>query len=77
MRRNRFEIMAEILRAAKNGATKTYIMYRCNLSWRMTQRFLIDLLEIGFLRIGNSYHTTEKGLRFLQAYQTLQLLLTK
>jgi predicted transcriptional regulator len=33
------------------------------------------LLETGLLRIGNSYHTTEKGMLFLKKYQTLELLL--
>lgn len=75
MKRGRLEIIAEILRAAKSGAKKTRITYQCNLSYCQTKRFLTYLLETGFLRIGNSYHTTEKGLKFLQAYQTLELLL--
>jgi predicted transcriptional regulator len=75
MKRDRLKIIAEILQAAKNGAKKTHIMYQCNLSYRQTNRFLTFLLETGFLRIGNSYDTTEKGLQFLQIYQTLELLL--
>jgi len=75
MKRNRLAIIAEILQAAKDGAKKTHIMYRCNLSYRQTIKFITDLLENGLLRIGNSYHTTKKGLQFLQAYQTLELLL--
>jgi len=75
MKRDRFEIIAEILRSAKNGAKKTHIMYQCNLSYRMTQKFLAHLLETHLLKMGNSYHTTEKGLHFLEAYQTLELLL--
>ena len=75
MKRDRLEIIAEILQAAKNGAKKTRIMYQCNLSYRQTKRFLTYLLKTRFLRIGNSYHTTEKGLKFLQAYQTLEFLL--
>jgi len=49
--RSSFEIIAEILRVAKNGAKKT------------------------LLRIGNSYHTTQKGIQFLRNYQTMELLL--
>jgi predicted transcriptional regulator len=75
MKRSLFEIIAEILQVAKNGAKKTNIMYSCNLSYRMTEKFLNYLLEAGFIRIGNSFHTTEKGMQFLQAYQTLELLL--
>jgi len=75
MKRDRLKIIAEILQAAKSGAKKTHIMYQCNLSYRQTKRFLTFLLETGFLKIGNSYDATEKGLRFLQTYQTLELLL--
>ncbi|UCE15471.1 MAG: hypothetical protein JSV12_06230, partial [Candidatus Bathyarchaeota archaeon] len=65
MKRDRLEIIAEILSVAKSGEKKTHIMYQCNLSHCQTKRFLTYLLETGFLRIGNSYHTTEKGLQFL------------
>jgi len=75
MRRDRLKLIAEMLQKAKNGAKKTRIMYQCNLSYRMTNEYLIHLLETGLLRMGNSYHTTEKGLQFLQAFQTLELLL--
>ena len=74
--RSFFEIIAEILRVARNGAKKTRIMYSCNLSYRMTEKFLTYLLEADLLRIGNSFHTTEKGLRFLKSYQTLELILS-
>ena len=75
MRRDRLKIIAEILQEAKNGAKKTRIMYKCNLSYRQTKRFLTFLLETGLLRIGSSYDVTEKGLRFLQTYHTLEFLL--
>jgi predicted transcriptional regulator len=73
--RSSFEIIAEILDTAKNGAKKTRIMYSCGLSYRFVQKYLELLLETGLLRTGNSYHTTDKGLGFLRKYQTLQLLL--
>jgi predicted transcriptional regulator len=73
--RSSFEIIAEILRVAKNGAKKTRIMYACGLSYRFVEKYLALLLETGLLRIGNSYHTTEKGIRFLRNYQTIELLL--
>ena len=73
--RSSFEIIAEILKTAKNGTKKTRIMYSCGLSYRFVQKYLTLLLETGLLRIGNSYHTTDKGMRFLRKYQTLELLL--
>jgi predicted transcriptional regulator len=75
MKRSFFAIITEILKVAKNGAKKTRIMYSCTLSYRMTGNFLNYLLNVGLLVEGNSFHTTEKGLRFLRAYQTLELLL--
>jgi predicted transcriptional regulator len=73
--RSSFEIIAEILDTAKNGAKKTRIMYSCGLSYRFVQKYLELLLETGLLISGNSYHTTDKGLGFLRKYQTLDLLL--
>jgi predicted transcriptional regulator len=73
--RSSFEIIAEILMASKNGAKKTRIMYTCGLSYKFVQKYLDLLLTTGLLRIGNSYHTTEKGMGFLHKYQTLELLM--
>ncbi|MHC3128765.1 MAG: transcriptional regulator [Candidatus Bathyarchaeota archaeon] len=73
--RSSFEIIAEILKTSKNGAKKTRIMYSCGLSYRFVQKYLALLLGTGLLRIGNSYHTTDKGMGFLRKYQTLDLLL--
>jgi len=75
MKRNHFHIIAEILETAKDGAKKTRIMYRCNLSYRQTKKLVSHLLETELLTVGSSYHTTEKGLQFLKAYQALELLL--
>jgi predicted transcriptional regulator len=75
LKRSHFEIIAEILETAKDGAKKTHIMYRCNLSYRKTKKLLNHLLETGLLRLGNSYHTTKKGFQLLRAYHTLDLLL--
>ena len=73
--RSSFEIIAEILKASKNGAKKTRIMYSCGLSYNFVQKYLELLLETGLLKIGSSYHTTDKGMGFLSKYQTLELLL--
>jgi len=75
LRRSYFEIIAEMLETAKDGAKKTCIMYRCNLNYRQTEKLLSHLLETELLSIGNSFHTTELGLQFLEAYHNLELLL--
>jgi len=74
-RRSFLEIVAEILQVAKNGAKKTRIMYSSNLNYALTGEYLTYLLGAGFLSEGSSFHTTEKGLQFLQVYQSLDLLL--
>ncbi len=76
MKRDRLEIIAQILHVAKKGIKKTHVMYQCNLSYSQTKDFIDSLMEIGLLRIGNSYHTTDKGMKFLRAYETLNSLLT-
>ena len=68
-------MIAEILETAKDGVKKTYIMYRCNLSYRQTKKLLNHLLETELLTLGKSFYTTERGLQFLKAYHTLELLL--
>jgi predicted transcriptional regulator len=74
--RSSFDIIAEILKTAKNGAKKTRIMYSCGLSYRFVQKYLELLLETGLLRLGSYYQTTDKGMRFLSKYQTLDLLMS-
>lgn len=76
MQRSLIEIIAEILHVSKEGAKKTRVMYSCNLTHRMAGRFISYLLEVGLLREGDSFHTTEKGLKFLRTYQTLDLLMS-
>jgi predicted transcriptional regulator len=73
--RSSFDIIAEILNAAKNGAKKTRIMYSCGLSYRFVQKYLDLLLETELLSLGTYYQTTDKGLGFLQKYQRMDLLL--
>ena len=73
--RSTFEIIAEILKTAKDGAKKTRIMYSCGLSYNFVQKYLTLLAETGLIRTGNSYHTTDKGMGFLRRYQTLELMM--
>ena len=74
--RSSFEIIAEILETAKDGAKKTRIMYACGLSFRFVQKYLDLLIDTELLAMGSSYKTTEKGMGFLRKYQKLELLMT-
>jgi predicted transcriptional regulator len=86
LHRSKFDIIASILLAAKEGgAKKTHIMYKCNLSFKQLHTYLRFLTEIGLLRsvVGNTkidensvmYETTKKGETFVKAYTNLNVLL--
>ena len=73
--RTRLEILANILKVASNGALKTHIMYKANLSHRQLEKYLAFLEERGLLAqgidedLGNRmYRITEKGFDFLREY---------
>ncbi len=83
-KRSDIDIMARILNEAHEGAKKTHIMYRCNLSYRQLQVYLKLLLGIGLLVSRSEkdsseldlFETTAKGFKFLDAYRTLKALMT-
>ncbi len=80
--RGSLDIIADILEASKGKTKKTYLMYRCNLSFKQLENYLSLLLKRGLI-IGmedNSNNTslfkiTEKGERFLETYKGLQGLM--
>jgi predicted transcriptional regulator len=70
--------MAAMLRTANKGASKTRIMYGAHLSYAQMQGYLEFLMERGFLshdEENRTYELTEKGLRFLHAYDKLEGLI--
>lgn len=87
--RGRTEIIASILQEAKEGATKTHIMYRCNLSFGQLRGYLDFLIKSGFLESmalkpedGGCYErrlfeTTSKGKAFIKGYLNLTALLVE
>jgi predicted transcriptional regulator len=67
--RRRFEIIADILKAAENGAKKTRIMYVANLSHMLLEKYLTETINVGFIRFNNDgYEVTDKGQLFLERY---------
>jgi len=79
-RRDKLYIMAEILGIAKEGALKTQIMYRANLSFTQLNDYLGFMQEINMLEKTKKnnkdiYRSTEKGLDFLQRYCQIARLL--
>lgn len=74
--RNRFQIAQAILEVAKDGAGKTRIMYRANLSYELLENYLTALVRSGLLKVKEAerkmYVTSEKGLQFLTEYEALE-----
>jgi predicted transcriptional regulator len=81
-RRDRMLIMAEILEVAVDGALKTQMLYRANLSFAQLNEYLRLLLDLKLLeKVGNNgktmYKTTSKGARYLQRYKEIRDLLKR
>ena len=70
--RGRLDIIADILNVASRNAKKTQIMYQANLSYRVLQRYLAEIVGAQLISFENEKHCyslTEKGRSFLEAYE--------
>ena len=76
-RRNRYDIIAEILSVARGGARVSRIMHRSNLDFRQKERYIGHLLGTGLLRVRTSsplvYETTELGDKWMENYRKVAL----
>jgi predicted transcriptional regulator len=75
--RSRTDIVSQILDAAIGGSTKTRIMYKAYLSYAQLKEYLSILVENGLLEYEETeekYKTTEKGMKFIKAYQHMGML---
>jgi predicted transcriptional regulator len=73
LRRNRLDIIADILNAAKKGLRKTRIVYSTNLNFKLANKYLPLLTENGLLEvIDRDYITTSQGIEFLENYSKIQ-----
>jgi predicted transcriptional regulator len=81
-RRDRHDIVAEILETARGGAIKTHIMYKAKLSYSQLEEYTALLVEKGFLqkhaifnhrRTQDIFKTSEQGEEFIRSYRTLHL----
>jgi predicted transcriptional regulator len=81
-RRDKLVIMADIARIAKNGALKTQIMYKANLSFTQLNEYLslmteLELLEKHAQGSKEVYKATKKGVLFLEKTQEVMQLLNE
>lgn len=70
--RDRLEIIADILNVASKEAKKTQIMYQANLSYKVLQRYLNEVITASLVRFEDSkqcYLLTDKGHEYLDAYK--------
>ena len=76
MNRAQFEVMAEILEISKKGASISAIISNCSLNWDFANRLITQLLETRLIEFNYSFQKTEKGLRFVMTWKSLNSLLT-
>jgi predicted transcriptional regulator len=77
-KRNRVEIIAEILGLCSEPKSKTHVMYGTNLSWKMLQHYLSELQSRGLLEFHDNssrYVTSKRGLEFVEKWKELKELL--
>lgn len=78
LRRDRLEIILKILKISKNGAKKTHIMYKANLSYVQLEKYL-QYLEINNFLVKDptdtSFITTDKGNRYIDTLNKLRNLI--
>jgi len=79
--RGNLDIIADILGASDAGAKKTYLMYRCNLSFKQLKNYSSFLVGSGLLHVAKeeanngTLQITDKGKQFLRAYKNLKALM--
>ena len=77
--RSRTDIIAMILRAAVNGATKTRIMYGAYLSYAQVKEYLSFLIEknlISYEEGSGLYRLTENGMKLLRVYEGISEMIS-
>jgi predicted transcriptional regulator len=81
--RGNLDIIADILNASHGGVKKTYLMYRCNLSFKQLKSYSHFLVGNGLLLMTRQqektdfslFELTQKGREFLRAYKGLKALI--
>ena len=76
-KRDKVEIMSEILGLCVKPKTKTKVMYGTNLSWKMLKYYIGFMQERGLLEeqeSSNKFVTTDRGKDFVKKWEELQKL---
>ena len=78
-RRDKVEIMADILNACVHGANKTAIVHKANLNFKIVDTYLELLLQKDLISVEHngvtSYKTTKNGMKFLKSFANIERVL--
>jgi predicted transcriptional regulator len=78
LKRNREEIISQILNVCRNGAIKTRVVYQANLNFKTVEPYLDLLVKNNLLEVQQGekrmYETTEKGESLLEAINQVSVL---
>ena len=80
LRRNRFDIYAEILDFCIVPQVKTRVMHNSHMSFKMMTEYLLQLKFFGFIETSQGsgkFVTTAKGIEYLKRWAYLQELLCR
>ena len=71
-RRCRIDIIADILRAAKEGSKRTKIVYETNLNFNIFREYFELLFNRGLIeQINGKIYTSDRGLQYIRYYDEL------
>jgi len=74
--RDRPTIIAELLKAATAGSTKTHLMYNTYTSSPQMNAYLKTVIDCGLIRFDDGhYFTTQKGLQFIELVNRMHKLI--
>jgi len=66
-KRTRYEIIHDILSQCENGAKKTWLMYKANLSYALINNYINKLVEKELIiQKDGLYYLTDKGRKLLE-----------
>ena len=81
MKRNRNEIISEILHICIIGASKTRVVYQANLNFRTVDPYLQLLIKNDLLKVDKGrhilYETTEKGRSLMETINQVHITLSE
>jgi len=73
MKRNNYDVRADILRLCRTPKKKTWIVYGSNTNFKMMDRYLSQLVDVGHIRVeGDLFFTSELGNSWVSNFDKLQ-----